>query len=73
MLEKCGHLIEFSKSAACHSGSGTSNVLIKSGLEPEAAASTVRLSVGRYTTLKEVEEAGNILSKAFNDLMINRK
>ena len=68
ILEKCGHLIEFSKSAACHSGSGTSNVLIKSGLEPEAAASTVRLSVGRYTSLKETEEAANILSKAFNEI-----
>lgn len=68
MLEKCCDLIEFSKSAACHSGSGTSNVLIKSGISREIANCTVRISVGRYTTLDEIEKAAEILSNAYNEL-----
>ena len=67
MLEKCNGQIEASRSAACHTGSGAaaSSVLIKSGLSIEDAASTLRLSIGRYTTFQDIENAAIILSDAY--------
>ena len=67
LLEKCDGQIEASRSAACHTGSGAvaSSVLIKSGLSIEDAASTLRLSIGRYTTFQDIENAAIILSDAY--------
>lgn len=67
LLEKCQDKLEASRSAACHSNSGASNVLMKSGLSLDEAQCTLRLSVGRYTSKEELTEAAKILSKAWHD------
>merc|ERR1712083_595867 len=61
LLANCNGQIEASRSAACHTGSqAASSVLIKSGLSNKDAASTLRLSIGSYTTLQDVENAADI-------------
>lgn len=69
LLDKCQNDIEASRSAACHSNAGASNVLIKSGLTLDEAKSTLRLSVGRYNSKEELVEAAKILSKAWHSLV----
>jgi selenocysteine lyase len=69
ILEACNGQIEASRTAACHTSSAAaSSVLIKSGLNPEDAASTIRLSVGRYTSEAEVKEAAKILNNAYENI-----
>jgi cysteine desulfurase len=55
-----------SAGSACHSGATMiSYVLQAMGVEPEYARSTIRLSVGRFTTGEEIEKAvGLIFAKA---------
>jgi cysteine desulfurase len=55
-----------SAGSACHSGATMiSYVLQAMGVEPELARSTVRLSVGRFTTEEEIDRATElILAKA---------
>ncbi|XP_059084698.1 selenocysteine lyase-like [Tigriopus californicus] len=68
ILTKCQGQIEASTTAACHShgiASG-SPVLLKSGLDPEAALGTIRLSVGRHTTQEEIEKAAMALKDVVN-------
>jgi cysteine desulfurase len=57
-----------SAGSACHSGATMiSYVLQAMGVEPELARSTVRLSVGRFTTEEEVDRAVElILAKVMN-------
>ena len=68
-MQKVKDQIEASRAAACHSGqSNASNVLIKSGLSFEDAACTLRLSIGRYTSMQEIEQASEILSQMYNEM-----
>ena len=56
LLSLCQDDIEASCGAACHTGAGVSQVLVNSFLwGPEGAAETVRLSVGRDTSTKDVD------------------
>lgn len=51
--------------SACHeTDSGPSGVLLAMGLPAERARSAVRLTLGRWTTEDEVEEAARVLSAA---------
>lgn len=62
--------VEASRGAACHSGGGAaSSILIKSGLSLEDASSTLRLSVGRYTTREEILHAAKSISDAYHKLL----
>ncbi|WP_423142725.1 cysteine desulfurase family protein [Parablastomonas sp. CN1-191] len=57
--------IAFSAGSACASGSGRpSHVLSAIGLEPGAAKSSVRLGFGRYTSLRDIEDACVRLNEA---------
>ncbi|MGE5674284.1 MAG: cysteine desulfurase family protein [Mycobacterium leprae] len=54
--------IAASTSSACHSGvNRPSEILLAMGLSPELALSAVRLSVGRFTTMDEVDFAAERL------------
>ena len=64
ILQNLEGKIEASRSAACHSGTGASNVLVKSGLSSADAASTIRFSVGRNTTDEEIEKASEYIIDA---------
>lgn len=57
--------IAASTGSACHSGTySPSPVLTAMGLNAERALSAVRLSLGRWSTLQEVEAAADALAKA---------
>ena len=59
----------FSTGSACHSGTMAGSYVLKSiGLSPEQIASTLRLSIGRFTTEAELSEALILLKKAFANL-----
>jgi cysteine desulfurase len=54
-----------STGAACHAGSVTlSPVLTALGIPPEIACGAVRLTVGRFTTMEEIEQAAAMLIAA---------
>ncbi len=58
-----------STGAACHSGETMISATLKAiGLNADQASSTVRLSVGRYTTDEEIGIAANILIDAWEQL-----
>lgn len=58
VLARISDRVAASAGSACHSGEVTiSPVLRAMGLDPEWAAGTLRLSVGRYTTEGEIDEA----------------
>ena len=57
--------IAFSAGSACASGSGRpSHVLSAIGLDAAAAKSSIRLGFGRYTRLREIEDACTRLNEA---------
>jgi cysteine desulfurase len=57
--------IAFSAGSACASGSGRpSHVLSAIGLSGEAAKSSIRLGFGRYTALRDIEDACTRLNEA---------
>lgn len=59
----------FSTGSACTSGSMTGSYVLKSiGLSADQIASTLRLSMGRFTTESELKEALELLTKAFEPL-----
>ena len=61
--------IAFSTGSACHPGSSTpSPVLAQMGLSTDVALGAVRLSLGRYTTEAEVDEAARHLIRGVRDL-----
>ena len=68
ILQKLEQCIEASRSAACHSGTGASNVLIKSGLSLDEANSTIRFSVGRNTTLNDILKATDDIKNAVDEI-----
>ncbi|KAF8764013.1 Selenocysteine lyase like protein [Argiope bruennichi] len=59
-----------STGAACHSGGKPSSILLASGIPCELASKTLRLSVGRETTEKEIEVAVAYLDAALKNLGI---
>lgn len=62
-----------STGSACHEGhERASGVLLAMGIEPEAALGSVRLSLGRGTTLAEVERAASALTEAYRALAAER-
>lgn len=59
----------FSTGSACHSGTMAGSYVLRSiGLTPEKIASTIRLSMGRFTTEDELSEVLILLKKAFANL-----
>lgn len=58
-----------STASACHSGDTTiSPTLAAIGLSPEQARGVMRLSVGRYTTEAEIDQAADLLLEAWETL-----
>jgi cysteine desulfurase len=58
--------IAASTGSACHEGGeSASGVLLAMGIEPEAALGAVRLTLGRHTSLADVECAAAALARAF--------
>ncbi|CAG7661319.1 unnamed protein product [Allacma fusca] len=71
VLERCGDKICASLGAACHSSQqelDSSTVLTFSGLTSEQAKRTIRLSVGRDTSLDDIESAVRCIASACTDL-----
>jgi cysteine desulfurase len=62
--------IAASTGSACHSGSDSPCAsLLATGVEPGKAVGPVRLSLGRDTTVNEIEEAAGMLTAAWRRLM----
>jgi cysteine desulfurase len=60
----------FSTGSACHSGLVTISPVLKAmQVNPFTAASTVRISTGKYTTEEEVEIAVKAISDIVNELL----
>ena len=58
-----------STGSACHAGTESpSAVLCAMGLERDVALGAVRLSLGRMTTIQQVEEASHVLVRAFREV-----
>ncbi len=61
----------FSTGSACHSGSMNGSYVLKAmGLSESEMASTIRLSIGRFTTGEELTETLQLLKKAFANSQI---
>ena len=61
--------IAISNGSACTSSSvEPSHVLTEMGLDEESAYSSIRVSVGRFTTMDEVQIAGNMIARAVTEL-----
>ena len=55
--------IAASSGSACDSSAGDSNyVLTAMGIEEDVAAGAVRFSIGRFTTLKQIDYAVNMIA-----------
>lgn len=64
LMSDCREVM-FSAGSACASGSGrTSHVLKAIGLTDAQAKNSIRLGLGRYTTLAEIEQAAGIINAA---------
>ena len=62
LLESLTDELAASAGAACHAGAATvSHVLQAMNVDPDLAAATVRLSVGRFTTEKEIDRAVELI------------
>jgi cysteine desulfurase len=62
LLHELGDEVAASAGAACHAdGVHVSHVLDAMGIEPDLARSTVRLSVGRFTTVDEIDRAARLI------------
>ena len=78
ILAACNGKLEASTASACHTDTSTiscgSPILISSGISSERAKCTLRLSVGRYTTLeRDLDRAVEILWDAYEMLCKNSK
>jgi cysteine desulfurase len=64
LMSECREVL-FSAGSACASGSGRpSHVLRAIGLTDAQAKSSIRLGFGRYTTVDEIERAGELINAA---------
>ena len=62
VLRAVSHVLACSASAACHTGGPTaSKVLVACGIPAHICLATLRLSVGRHTTVEDVDKAVEIL------------
>jgi cysteine desulfurase len=62
LLQDLAMEVAASAGAACHSdGVSVSHVLEAMGVAPDLARATVRLSVGRFTTGDEIEDAVRLI------------
>jgi cysteine desulfurase len=62
LLERLGDRVAASPGSACHADKvQVSHVLSAMGVEPALALSTIRLSVGRFTTEDEVDRAAELI------------
>ncbi|MDD3618273.1 MAG: cysteine desulfurase family protein [Desulfobulbaceae bacterium] len=69
LIERIGGEVAVSPGAACHSGAvSISHVLSAMGIPEEWAKGTVRFSVGRMTTLAEVDRAAKVVAAAVREL-----
>jgi len=69
MLEEVADVVAASVGSACHSEhDAVSGVLAAMGIDPARAAGAVRLSVGRMTTVNEIDRAVESLVAAWNKL-----
>jgi cysteine desulfurase len=65
LVESLAEELAVSAGSACHSGATMiSYVLQAMGVEPEFARSTIRLSVGRFTTEEEIDQATELILDA---------
>ena len=76
ILAACDGKLEASTASACHTENSNTHcgspILIASGISPERAKCTLRLSVGRYTRLeKDIDLAVTILWNAYEKLCKN--
>ncbi len=61
--------VALSSGSACHAVYSTpSHVLSSMGIKPERALSAVRISLGRFTTIDEVQEAVRLLKQKIENL-----
>lgn len=58
-----------STGSACHDGSVSSPVLAAMGCDAERAAAAIRLSVGRTTTVADIQEAADLLIAAARKIL----
>jgi cysteine desulfurase len=62
LLERLGDRVAASPGSACHADKvQVSHVLAAMGVDPATALSTIRLSVGRFTTEDEVDSAAELI------------
>lgn len=65
IIARVRHELAISTGAACSGGLETpSHVLTAMGLPQEVVEGALRIGVGKFTTLEEVERAGEIISSA---------
>ena len=70
LLDAVGDQVAASAGSACHAHEvRLSPVLEAMGTDPEWGMGTVRLSLGRYTTEREVDQAADVLAKAVGPTM----
>ncbi len=64
LIERIGSEVAASAGSACHAeGAAVSTVLWAMGFSVERAVSTLRLSVGRSTTPREIDRAAEVISR----------
>jgi cysteine desulfurase len=69
LVEAVSSKVAISTGAACSTGSPEpSHVLMALGIEPETASTAVRISMGRFTTKEEVDQASQALRSAIKTL-----
>ena len=65
--------VAMSAGSACASGSsGPSRILIEIGVDPKAAAASIRLGLGRFTTEEEIDSAGRDIVETVSRLRKRR-
>jgi cysteine sulfinate desulfinase/cysteine desulfurase-like protein len=64
-LRAAGPELAFSAQAACHTGrDAPSAVLTAIGLTPDQAARTIRLGIGRFSDIGDIDRAVDVLTRA---------
>jgi len=73
LLSELGEEVAASAGAACHAhGVQLSHVLDAMGIDAELARATVRLSVGRFTTVDEIDRAARLVLERLNVWTLER-
>ena len=69
LVDMVSDKVAISTGAACSTGSAKpSHVLMALGVGPEIASSSVRISMGRFTTQEQVDTAGQVLCRALKTM-----